>query len=58
MSTHNPYLKTCQAWVEHYGDSLFRAKTWRIVATLAPGLAGISVAGVAYIRAHSKVQKK
>ena len=58
MSTHNPYLNACQEWGERYGDYLYRATNWRVVTIHAPGLAGISITGVAYIGAQSKVQEK
>ena len=57
MSTLDPYPNAHQGWNERNGDSLFRAKKRRI-ATLAPGLAGISVAGVPYIWAQPDQLKR
>ncbi len=56
MTTNNLYLNARREWDERYGDSLSRARNWRIAAIISMGVAGIAVAGVAYIGAQSKVQ--
>ncbi len=56
MTTNNLYLNARREWDERYGDALSRARNWRIAAIVAMGVAGIAVAGVAYIGAQSKIQ--
>ncbi|HQT25307.1 MAG: VirB8/TrbF family protein [Burkholderiales bacterium] len=56
MSPSNPYINARREWDERYGDSLSRARNWRIAAIIAMGVAGVAVAGAAYIGAQSKVE--
>lgn len=53
---NNPYLNARREWDERYGDSLARAKNWRIAALAALSLAGMAVLGVAWIGAQSKIK--
>ncbi len=55
-SIATPYLNARREWDERYGDALSRAKTWRIAALSAIGVAALAVMGVAYIGAQSKIQ--
>lgn len=55
-ANNNPYLNARREWDDRYGDALSRARNWRVAAIIALGVAGVSVAGVAYINAQSKVQ--
>jgi len=55
-NTKNPYLNARREWDERYGDSLSRAKTWRITAIAALTVAAFAVAGVGYIGSQSKVK--
>jgi len=54
--TKNPYLDARREWDERYGDSIARARTWRIVAIGAIGVAALAVAGVAWIGSQSKIK--
>ena len=56
QSSATPYLNARREWDERYGDSIARARSWRIVAIAALAAAGLAVAGVAYIGAQSKIQ--
>lgn len=54
--TATPYLNARREWDERYGDSLARARTWQKVAIGSMIVAGLSVAGIGYIGAQSKIQ--
>ena len=56
MNNKNPYLNARREWDERYGDSLARAKTWRIAAFSALALAGVAVLGIAWIGSQSKIK--
>lgn len=52
---HNPYLAARREWNERYGSYISRAANWRLVALASLAIAAISVVGVGYIGAQSKV---
>lgn len=54
--SNTPYLNAKREWDERYGDSIARAKTWQNVAIGAMAVAALSVGGIAYIGAQSKIQ--
>ena len=51
----NPYVDARREWNERYGEYIQQAHHWRVVAFVSSLLALISVAGVVYIGAQSKV---
>lgn len=51
----NPYVEARREWNERYSDYIKQAHHWRIVALICAVTAVISVGGVAYIGAQSKV---
>lgn len=56
MSSKNPYLEARRAWDERYGDSIARARTWRVAALASMAVAALAVAGVAWIGSQSKIK--
>lgn len=52
----NPYLNAKRVWDERYGDSLTRARNWRLVAIGCIGVTALAVCGIAYIGSQSKIQ--
>ncbi len=52
----NPYLNAKREWDERYGDSLTRARNWRLAAICSIGVAALAVCGIAYIGSQSKIQ--
>jgi type IV secretion system protein TrbF len=54
--TTNPYLEARREWDERYGDAIARAANWRLAAFGALTVAGVAVAGVAWLGAQSKVK--
>lgn len=52
----NPYLNARREWDDRQGDALARAHNWKMMALGAMVVAGIAVAGIAYIGAQSKIQ--
>lgn len=55
-NTKNPYLEARRAWDERYGDSIARARTWRISALAAIGVAALAVGGITWIGSQSKIK--
>lgn len=55
-SIANPYLNARREWDERYGDLMTRARNWQRFAAISAAIAGLSVAGIAYIGAQSKIQ--
>jgi type IV secretion system protein TrbF len=51
----NPYLEARREWNERYGDYIKQAHHWRTVAVIAGLVSLVSVSGVAYIGAQSKI---
>jgi type IV secretion system protein TrbF len=51
----NPYVEARREWNERYGDYIQQAHHWRIMAIISGLAALVSVCGVAYIGAQSKV---
>jgi len=51
----NPYVEARREWNERYGDYIHQAQHWRTMALISGLVALISVAGVVYIGAQSKV---
>lgn len=51
----NPYISGRREWNERYGDYIKQASTWRLIAIIASAIAAISVLGVIYIGAQSKI---
>ncbi len=56
MTGSNPYLNARREWDERYGDSLARAKNWRLASFVSLAIAGVAVLGIAYIGAQSKTK--
>lgn len=52
----SPYLNARREWDERYGDSLARARNWRLIALASIAVAGVAAAGIAYVGAQSKIQ--
>jgi len=51
----NPYIAARREWNERYGDYISEARTWKVVAMAALGIALVAVGGVVWIGAQSKV---
>lgn len=55
ISPDHPYIAARHEWDERYGGLIASAKNWRIAALLASGTALLSVAGLLWSAAHSRV---
>lgn len=51
----NPYLEARREWNERYGDYIKQAHYWRVAALISCATAALSVGGVVYVGAQSKV---
>lgn len=51
-----PYLSARREWDERYGHLLTQARSWRLAATAAIGVAALAVLGVTWIGAQTKIQ--
>jgi type IV secretion system protein VirB5 len=51
----NPYVEARREWNERYGDYIHQAHHWRTVAIFCAIAAAVSVSGIAYIGAQSKI---
>lgn len=49
------YLNARREWNERYGSYVAQARTWRLVAVAALGVAAVAVAGIAYIGSQSRI---
>jgi type IV secretory pathway TrbF-like protein len=58
--THDPmslmYLRARMEWDERIGDTVHQLNMWRIIAIISLMITAISVIGVSYIGAQSKIQ--
>jgi type IV secretion system protein TrbF len=54
-SEYNPYLAARREWDERYGDQITRARNWRTAAMFTSLIALLSVAGLLWMSARSRV---
>jgi len=54
-SLSNPYFDARREWNERYGEYIQQAQQWRLLALVCAAVALVSVGGVVYIGAQSKV---
>lgn len=55
VTEYNPYLAARREWDERYGEFVTRARNWRTVALLTSSIALLSVAGLLWMSARSRV---
>ena len=55
VTEYNPYLAARREWDERYGEFVTRAKNWRTVALLTSLIALLSVGGLLWMSARSRV---
>jgi len=55
MGQLNPYVEARREWNERYGDYIHQARHWRTVAIFCAIAAAVSVSGVVYVGAQSKI---
>lgn len=55
VTEYNPYLAARREWDERYGEFVTRARNWRTVAFLTSSIALLSVAGLLWMSARSRV---
>ena len=53
--TYSPYLAARRDWDERYGDLITRARNWRFMAVLCACSSVVSIAGVVYLAARTKL---
>ena len=52
---HPPYIAARQEWLERYGDYISQARTWRVTAILALGVATLAVGGLIALANQNRV---
>lgn len=55
LTEYNPYFAARREWDERYGDFVTRARNWRTVAILSSLIALLSVGGLVWLSARSRV---
>src|SRR3569833_1762264 len=54
-SAESPYLSARREWDERYGDFMTRERNWRAVAFLCALTSLLTVAGLVWLSAHSRI---
>jgi type IV secretion system protein VirB5 len=54
-NAENPYLSARREWDERYGDLITRERNWRAVAFLCALSSLLTVAGLVWLSAHSRI---